>query len=154
MSWTSGQRALSRPFSPPTTRRPARHCAIFKHPIQGVGWYYFVLMGISIFIESIARKRYPIITIKHKSYSLARFYSIADDGRNRQYITRWPRNATSVQFTADNYKYTSITIRPPGTLHTSIIQYWTPRRHLHIIPDTPNGNVLEHQLIYETYTYD
>ena len=89
---------------------------------------------------------------RDKSYSLACFHLNAD-GRTHQYIARWPRNDISVQyFTTDNTKYTNITIRPTGILHASNSILDVAPTSAYCIHDTPNGNVLEHQLVNETYT--
>jgi len=59
----------------------------------GCQWYN-TYMYTQIYI--IAPKRYIIIPIRDKRYSLTCFYLIAD-GRTHQYIARWPRNDTIVQ---------------------------------------------------------
>jgi hypothetical protein len=64
----------------------------------------------------------------------------------------YTRMRNTLQHTYQYTKYTTIISRPPGILHAYITRYWTPRRHLHSIHDTPLGNVVEHRLVHATYT--
>jgi hypothetical protein len=75
------------------------------------------------------------------------------------HLTGWPRNGiyTYAQHVTTykyiNTKYTTIiTSHPLGILHAYITRYWTPRRHLHSIHETPPDTVLaEHRLVNTTH---
>ena len=134
----------------------ARRVAIFTQSLNAtfrrsqdpcVCWHY------SIKCATLHKRNFIILYKQQRHHSLACFYSIAGGRISHQYIARWPRNATMVcntlQQTIMNILLflllLRITIRPPGILHVSITRYMTSCRHLHIIHDTPNGNVPEHQ---------